>query len=372
MTATVRVTDIVEAMHQTIGAGPEVLGRPLERVTKVLTAPTYRAIRGLTGVVGSALDLALLKLAPYLSASGFERNAVVAALNGVMGDTLAATDNALAIQMQLCAAGVPVESTQVQGKVVVLVHGSSMSDDQWFRKGHNHGLALARDLGLTPLFLRYNSGLHVSQNGRRLAELLEQLLQGGRVTELVLIGHSMGGLVARSALVHGELAGHQWRPLASTLITLGSPHHGSPVERVGHWVDVLLPVSRYSAPLAALGHLRSAGVTDLRYGNVIDAHWEHRDRFARGADSRTPVPLPKNVRCFAIAATTALEAGGDLPSDGLVPVDSALGRHPLRAELDLKFDDAKQWLVYGTTHLDLLSSQAVYRRLVEALTTNPS
>ena len=169
-----------------------------------------------------------------------------------------------------------------------------MADSQFTRAGHDHGAALARDLGYTPLYLLYNSGLHISTNGHAFAAILEQLVASWPVAvdELVLLGHSMGGLVARSAcLVAGE-HGHTWQNRLQALITLGTPHHGAPLERGGNWIDLLLDLSPYTAPLGALGRIRSAGVTDLRYGNVLDEHWQGRDRFAHGPDVRVPTALP--------------------------------------------------------------------------------
>ena len=233
-----------------------------------------------------------------------------------------------------------------------------MDDQQWLRKGHDHGAALAKELGFVPLYLRYNSGLHVSENGRRFSALLEESVTPA-VKEIVLLAHSMGGLVSRAACHVAEAENHAWRKKLRALVTLGTPHHGAPLERGGNWIDVLLGVSRYSAPLARLGQLRSAGVTDLRYGNVLDAHWEGRDRFAREDDPRGELSLPADVECYAIAASTGPGRG-----DGLVPVDSALGRHEKRP---LHFPEAHQWTVMGTTHLDLLSSPVVYAKLVEWL-----
>jgi pimeloyl-ACP methyl ester carboxylesterase len=347
--ATRSVTNLVETMHHTIGGGPEVLGRPLEGVTKLLTAPTYGAIRGVTKVVGAGLDLALARLEPLLDQAGAERGAVLAALNGVLGDYLAQTHNPLAIEMELRRDAVAVDlqpealraAFPEGNRLLVLVHGSSMEDTQWLRKGHHHGAALAAELGRVPLALRYNSGLHVSQNGRALAALLEQLVAAWPrpVEELTLVGHSMGGLVARSACHLAEQEAHRWRKLLRALATLGTPHHGAPLERGGNWVDVLLGMSRYSAPLASLGQLRSAGVTDLRFGNVLDADWEGRDRFAQGADPRTVLSLPAGVACFALAGTLATAPSPSPPGDGLVPVDSALGRHP-QPERTLAFGEA--------------------------------
>ena len=169
----------------------------------------------------------------------------MAALNGVLGDHLAATDNPLAIHMQFRRNGEALDLhrealraaiPQATGKIVVLVHGSSMNDRQWTRNGHDHGAALARDLGYTPLYLHYNSGLHVSTNGRALDALLEQVVAAWPVPvrELVLVCHSMGGLVARSACHVGELGPPRaWRAGLTAVVFLGTPHHGAPLERGG-------------------------------------------------------------------------------------------------------------------------------------------
>jgi pimeloyl-ACP methyl ester carboxylesterase len=346
--ATRGVVDLVQAMHQRIGAGPDLLGRPLERPLRLLNAMVYGPIRGVTGLVGAGIDGALALLGPLLGESvpGPEREAVLAALNGVLGDYLEETKSPLAIKMGVRGGIIPRAQ-----RLVVLVHGSSMNDLQWTRQGHNHGEALARDLGLTPSYLRYNSGLHVSTNGRAFATLLEQV----DAEELLIVAHSMGGLIVRSACHMGGRFLEKLRKL----VFLGTPHHGAPLERGGSWVDLLLGVSSYSAPLARLGKLRSAGVTDLRYGNVRDDDWEGRDRFAHDQDQRIPTPLPAGVACYAAAATTAgTETGGD----GLVPLTSALGRHAI-PERTLAFPPERQRIFLRTNHLDLLSSREVYETL---------
>ncbi len=374
--ATRGVVDIVEEMHLVIGGGPSFLGRPLAGPTRLATAATYAAIRGVTAGVGAALDQSLAALAPLLGSSeaGPQRDVARAVLNGVLGDTLEATGNPLAIEMSLRRGGraLPLEAEALRaelpeagGKLVVLVHGSCMNDRQWLRRGHDHGAALARELGLEPLYLHYNSGLHISQNGTRLAALLEQLVAAWPhpIEELTLIGHSMGGLVSRSACLQAERAGHQWRGLLRSLVCLGSPHHGAPLERGGNWVDILLGVFAPSRPLARLGRLRSAGVTDLRFGNLLDEHWQGRDRFARGGDERVPAPLPEGVRCFAVAAELARRPRARAIGDGLVPVDSALGVHATQLALNLDFPKEHQRLITRAGHLDLLDHPEVYAAL---------
>lgn len=377
--ATRSVANLVEAMHHNIGAGPAILGRPLAGPTRVVTGPIYGSIRGVTRLVGAGIDLALaqlaLLLAPLLgeSAPGLEREAVLAALNGVLGDYLEESGNPLAIEMRLRHGGRPLELEQqalrvafpqAGGKLLVLAHGSCLNDRQWTRLGHDHGAALERDLGFTPVYLHYNSGLHVSANGRAFAALLERLVAAwpAPLDELVIVAHSMGGLVSRSACHFAEAAGHTWRRKLRKLVFLGTPHHGAPLERGGHWVDLLLDISRYSAPLARLGKIRSAGVTDMRFGYVLDEHWEGRDRFAHARDVRSRLELPAGVQCYAIAARKAPGTGGKRPGDGLVPVDSALGRHE-KPELTLGFPEAHQWIASGMGHLDLLSRAEVYARI---------
>ena len=373
--ATRGVTEVVAELHRTIASGPAILGKPFEGPARAWTGLVYGTIRGVTGMVGAGIDAALAQLGPLLGESvpGPQRDAVLAALNGVLGDYLSETDNPLAIPMKLRSKGesLPLEAEALRarlpdasGRVVVLVHGSSMTDSQWSRRGHDHGAALARDLGYTPIYLRYNSGRHISTNGRELAALLEQLIAAWPVPleTMALVGHSMGGLVCRSACLAAEAEGLRWRQELRKLACLGSPHHGAPLERGGNGLHILLGVSDYSAPFARLARLRSAGITDLRFGNVLEEHWAGRDRFAWGSDARRSLALPAGVDCYAIAATPALERAEALPGDGLVPVDSALGRHP-KPELTLPFPEAHQWIALGARHLDLLDRAEVYEKL---------
>lgn len=375
--ATAGVTDLVEAMHGTI-ANP--VGRPHR--TSGITGLVYRSIGGVTRLVAGGLDLLLGQLPNLIAqrASTPEREAVLAALNGALGDYLVATGNPLAIAMSLRREGrtlvlerdaLRAAMPRATGKLLVLVHGLCMNDLQWMRDGHDHGAALARDLGYTPVYLHYNSGQHVSVNGEACANLLEALVREWPVPleRLAIVGHSMGGLVARSACHHAEAAGHAWLARLDKLVFLGTPHHGAPLERGGNWVDIILGATPYSAPFARLGKVRSAGITDLRYGYLLPEQWQGRDRFARAKDAGATLPLPaakgRRPQCYTIAATTGAKAGGmggKLWGDGLVPLDSALGIHP-RAGRSLEFAKTRQWIAYETNHMELLNRPAVYERL---------
>lgn len=380
--ATHGVIDITEGVHQSVRRRlglPE--GASAER-TGGLTGQIYRAVRGVTGLVGRGSHAALGAFLPLLDDPAThpdaspQREAVLAALNGVLGDRLRALGNPLALTMQLRLGGLPLVPGQpvladrapdVRPHLLLLIHGLCMHDGQWHRQGHDHGAFLAPLLDATPLYLRYNSGLHISTNGRELASVLEQVVAAWPVPpeRLTVIGHSMGGLVARSAVAIARQQGLRWPGLLRELVFLGTPHHGAPLERAGHGADWLLASNAFSAPFARLGRIRSAGITDLRHGCVQDADWQGRDRFASGADHRQPLPLPDGVRCYAVAATLAGQRSRlaeRLTGDGLVSVDSALGRHDDPAKV-LSFAPGHQCIVHRTGHLDLLSSLRVARQL---------
>jgi hypothetical protein len=376
--ATLGLASLVETLHHNILRTPGILGKATQQPAGGLTGFVYKSIRGVTRLVGGGIDALLGRLAPLLDhdESSPAREAVLAALNGVLGDHLQARGNPLAISMHLrhhgrtlalddaqLAAAVP----NATGKILLLVHGLCMNDRQWRRNGHDHGAALAADAGYTPVYLNYNTGLHISTNGRALADSIEALLKAWPqpVDELAILAHSMGGLVARSACHQGELAQHEWRRHLRKLVFLGTPHHGAPLERGGHWVDAVLDASPYTTAFARLGKIRSAGITDLRYGSMLDEDWEHRDRFARSRRQPAVLPLPSAVACYALAASIAPQTGTVAKQrlgDGLVPLASALGQHA-QAHKSLALPKSRQWIGYGMNHLDLLDRREVYAQI---------
>jgi hypothetical protein len=380
--AVLGITDIVEEMHRTIAnLSPPIGGSPSGR-TRGITGFVYRSVRGVTRAVGPPAEAALTALAPLLdrrSGRSPRGEAVRAALNGVYGDYLAASGNALAIPMRLRRNGQEVRvdraalaaSVAAPGdRVLVLVHGLCMNDLQWKRAGHDHGAALARELNYAPFYLHYNSGRHVSVNGRLLADRLERLIGEWPVPvrDLTLIGHSMGGLVSRSAYHYAMQEHRAWPGVLKRIVFLGTPHHGAPLERVGNHVDRFCEFSPYTAPIGRLGTRRSAGVKDLRHGNVVDEDWQGRSG-AEVEDARRPVPLPDGVACFAVAADRRAgpgRRGWRPPGDGLVPVTSALGQHA-EPERALPIPDSHRFVGYGMNHFDLLNRAEVFERMREWL-----
>lgn len=365
------VTGIVEAMHADIAGLQMPWHAAASRRTRGITGLVYRSIAAVTHGARVGVDLALRPVA-----AGFARRPaltgeelVVAALNGAFGDHLEASANPLALPMTVRHAGAALtlerdalrrQVPAASERVALLLHGLCMSDLQWTRDGASHADRL-RVQGYTVLHLRYNSGRHVSINGRELAGLLERLLEEWpvAVVELSLVCHSMGGLVARSACHYGAAA--EWRTRLRTLVFLGTPHHGAPLERAGNRFESGLGALPFASALSRLGKSRSAGITDLRHGNLVDEDWQHSDRFLRQADSRRPVPLPPGVAVYAAAALRGdarQPVRNTLLGDGLVPLASALGEHPDPAH-DLGIPDAQRWIGHGRDHFDLLHDDAL-------------
>ena len=376
--ATLGLVGLVEQLHHNIRRAPGPLSEVSQPPTRGIAGLVYRSIRGVTRLVGGSLDLLLGQLVPLLGPAAAvatpEREAVLAALNGVLGDHLEASANPLAIPMSLRHAGRTIALDRLalaalqpaaRQRVVVLVHGLCMNPPQWRREGHDHGAMLAEEGGFTALYLHYNSGLSIASNGRRFANLLQALCDAWpvRIDELVIVGHSMGGLVARSACAQAEARGDGWMRRLTKMVFLGSPHLGAPLERGGHWVDLVLGASPYTAAFARLGKLRSAGITDLRHGTLLDDVAPHTG--AAPTTAHAQVPLPSGVRCFAVAGSLGRDPGAlreKLLGDGLVPLDSALGRHR-QAARRLDFAPDQVCIAQGAHHLELLSSPAVAAQL---------
>jgi pimeloyl-ACP methyl ester carboxylesterase len=387
--AALGVTDMVEAMHHTMLGLPLPLGKgsakPVKGVHGVVykglqgsSALIYTLVRRITAAVGHGLDSALEYFHPEREPadSSRGRTAMVSILNGVLGDHMRAHDNPLTLGMSWRRDGQVLEIArsaltdaiaQPSGKILVMLHGHCMNELQWCRNGHDHGAVLAAANGFTPMYLRYNTGLHISENGRALADQLEQLLAQWPtpVQEVCIVGYSMGGMVARSALHYGKKAHHAWVQQVHKLFFVGTPQHGSMVEQAGNMIDKALEFSPYSHALSRLGKIRSAGTTDLRHGNLIDEDWKGHDRFAHAHDRRQLSQLPANVKCYAIAAMIAKEPSeiwGQLVGDGLVPLKSALGKHR-DANRALHLPAEHQRVYYGMNHLGLLDSPAVCAQL---------
>lgn len=398
------ITGIVEGMYRNISALPFPFGHEPTGPARGIAGLVYQCIL-LGNTAARSVTLAgLTPLTAHIDQHyppGPHRQAIIAVLNGICGDHLAATGNPLAIPLRFrvylpAANGEHTEVSRPRfahvfeserracelypanaafsypefepgNKLLICAHGLCMNDMEWTANGHNHAHKLAERYGYTPVFAHYNSGRHISDNGRELAYALEQLIGHWPVPleTVTLLGFSMGGLVFRSALEIARRDGLSWPHQVGKAAYVGTPQHGSALERGGYWLQRSATISPYTAPLAALGKIRSAGITDLRHGNILEQDWDGVDVHTDNRDHRSPVPLAEGIKHYSIAATRS-SSTSNAASDGLVQPDSALGQH-VDPAFCLAFDEDKQRLIPNLGHLAMLSDERVADQLLSWL-----
>jgi pimeloyl-ACP methyl ester carboxylesterase len=377
------LVSVVEEMHETIAGHPLPWSPPptqLAHARGPIAASVYDIVRGISAGLAGGVDRSVGALAEWWPSSSSPASSSVTILNGICGDHLAATGNPLAIPMTLRSPRHPLELTRAAlsgglahptGRIALLVHGLCLSERTWSRHGApSIGDRLEQHLGYTPIYVRYNTGRHVSTNGRELAHQLQRLIHAWPVPvqSITLVGHSMGGLVARSSCWYAQEAGYGWIDLLENVVCLGTPHHGARLERAGEMLTGLLRANAYLKPLA-LGQYRSAGIKDLRHGSLLDEDWQHAADGSQVAAAPRPVPLLERVRYFMAAATLGGEVPdppGVLSGDLLVSTPSALGDHPdERRRLRVPAENRR--IFYQMNHFDLLDQPAVHRQILEWL-----
>jgi pimeloyl-ACP methyl ester carboxylesterase len=361
-------------------SGPGAL--PARALHDAISNGVYAGLGGAARVAGIAADAGLGRRAVRdgrrLSAS--PRGALlVGALNGLIGDALEREGSDLHEPMSVRAGGrpVPLDSRALAaahpgacGHLVVFVHGLMETEFAW-RAGagpedETYATRLRRDFGCTPLELRYNSGRHVSENGLSLADLLAELVAAwpAEVESIALVGHSMGGLVARSACHQAAERGDAWVRQVRHVISLGTPHMGAPLAQGVHWMSAALGTVPETRPVARFLRRRSAGIRDLRQGSLVDADWRDCDPDALRAAACQEVPLLEGAtHCFVAATVTrgGRDPVGRLLGDCLVLQPSASGRSRTRR---IAFEEEYGAHVGGTHHLALLNHPKVYERML--------
>jgi pimeloyl-ACP methyl ester carboxylesterase len=285
----------------------------------------------------------------------------VSMLNGAFGDYLVRRNNGLAIDMAFMHRGralamekdaFRVAYPATDGRLCIFLHGLCCNEASWEfsdtggGSGQTYGGLLQMEIGMTPMFVRYNTGLPIAENGKRLAALLDALLGAFPVAirEIVLVGHSMGGLVARSAAA----AGGAWLPLLGKMFYLGTPHEGADLAKFAHGTAAALDAmpSRVSRLVSDILDLRSDGIKDLRDGL---------------GSAGAMAEAAQSVRHYLIAGTLADDPDhpvSRLLGDGLVRVPGA-------ADFAGHEQKIRVGIFPGVHHMALAHDMAVYRQIRE-------
>ena len=351
-----------------------------------ISAGAYAAARTLSRAIVEA-GAAAISLTRPRDAAAIDQTPTgrlaLAALNGVGGDRLHQRGSVLETPMALRRGGRDVALDpgalaaafpDAGPRLAVIVHGLCESEDAWqlhAARSIPYGDRLRAEFGYTPIYVRYNSGLHISANGRRLTQLLDEVVDAWPVAiaEIALVGHSMGGLVARSACHYAgergaERTASSWRELVRHVFLLGSPHKGAPLElgvnALCHAASRLPEVK----PFATLIRIRSAGIKDLGYGYVIDEDWDGHDPDAFWTNTGTIVPFLETATHYFVSATLSREADAPLGrylGDLLVLRPSAWSQGSPGERL--QFPVTQYSHLGAASHFDLLNHPAVYAQI---------
>ena len=352
-------------------------GRAVQVTHDAIAQAVYGGLRGATSLAGRGVSRAVAD-APPLSTTR-RGSAVLAAVNGLIGDVLERESSPLHQPMAVRAGGEPVAPRpdelaeafpDARPRLVVFLHGLMETEFSWSgAEREPYGARLERELGCTAVYVRYNSGRRISENGQSLDDLMEDLVAAWpvEVSEIALVGHSMGGLVARSACHQAAEDDAVWVRHVRHVISLGSPHMGAPLEQAVHWASAALHVLPETRPLSGFLRRRSGGIRDLRQGSLVDEDWSGRDPDALRAAACQEVPLLDGAtHCFVTATVTTDQRHpvGRLLGDTLVLVPSGSGRSRRRR---LAFKDEDGFHVSPAHHFALLNHPAVYAKLREWL-----
>jgi pimeloyl-ACP methyl ester carboxylesterase len=373
----------IEEMHQAVFRRAAFVGGPPVRlIHNGFAGAAYKGARALNRGLGRLAGSGLARSAGAGETRLGDSTAgslALGALSGFHGDLLHRDGNELAIEMTLRNRGADLAIDrsgladafpEATPRLAVFAHGLCETDEAWSafaRSSTPYGPRLRRELGITPLYVRYNTGLHISENGRRLSQLLDDVVESWptEVAEIILVGHSMGGLVARSACHYGEQSEERWASKVRHVFCLASPHLGAPLEKLANvagWALGRLPETK---PLARIVNGRSEGIKDLRFGYLVDEDWQDRDPDALLDDNRHHIPFLETANYYCVTATLSRDPAhplGHAVGDLLVRYPSASGQGAKGERIPFELDTDHHH-AGGLSHFHVLNDADVYRQM---------
>ena len=339
------VREVHHSLARRALAATWVLGGSMpQRVHAAASNSVYAGIStAMRGSAGGLRALSRRGVGAPLESSPAGRQ-VSSVLHALIGAELAAAGDPGCIRMALRARAtdVPLDAETLArtyprtgGKLVLFLHGMGENDESWRgRGGSSFADQVMARTDWTPLLLRYNSGLPVSDNAAELADLVADLVAGWPVPveSVALVGHGMGGLLARSTTVRASAAGHAWVDKVTQIVCLGTPHLGAQLEKAVHLASRTL--ARVPEPVARGSIRNRRSVGRLLHAYVSRDEWVGRDLTARWGEDRIAIaPLP-HVTYHFVAAAVAEDATGRLghrlagPSTDGTPAVDAEDAHP--------------------------------------------
>ncbi|MDF3820595.1 hypothetical protein P3G55_11825 [Leptospira sp. 96542] len=169
--------------------------------------------------------------------------------------------------------------TSKSSKSVIFVPGLFTDETVWmeqwipYKKRKIKSLGIATELeniGYFPFYLRYNHGLPIYENGKKLMNLFDQIFEEDPNIQPNIICYSLGCLIFRSCLYHAKLENKTWLSKFGKMIFISSPNKGSYLEKFGFWLGFLMEKSPVIALkiIGMIGNLRSDAIKDLSFGLI--------------------------------------------------------------------------------------------------------
>jgi len=299
-------------------------------------------------------------------------------LNGLIGDKFPENKSNLSIKMAFRQDGQDSKVDDILNwtdftdkiDIYIFMHGLMDDETTWFISGDKMGYGdlLSSQLDITPLYVRYNTGLHISDNGKKLNNLVDDLFEKykDKIKSLNFIGHSMGALIVRSAMYYANRNRKAWINSVNNVVLLGAPNEGTNFERFGHLTTIILKniFSFHTKLIAKIIDERSSGIKDLRWGFIVEDDWKNPDK-ASLIPKKTFVPPYKNVKYFIVAGTIANDSNsfiGTYFGDGLVTPGSAKGVGFETANRNITFK-----IFSEKGHVKLVNDEDVYQFILKSI-----
>lgn len=299
-------------------------------------------------------------------------------LNGFAGHVLHENNDPRAIKMSFRFENSDITINEMQniydfskheGKICILIHGLFGNEWMWKKKSEQSkpklGDLLEQDNNYTVLYLRYNTGLHISENGRMLSNLLEVFSEKfkSEISEINLIGHSMGGLLIRSAGYYAGIQRQDWTQFIKKIFLIGVPNKGSYLAQTAEFMNELFKKADISKDelISSFIDIRSNGIKDLAHAYLTDEDWLNSNK---NKIKKFKVHPLSGVKYYLIAGILGKnKIFRTYFGDGLVGSESAITN-----ELNTTFfTDVQRKTFKNEDHISLLSSKPVAEYIIKNL-----
>ena len=173
-------------------------------------------------------------------------------------------------------------------QAILFIPGLFCDEKVWIDKEKKEKkIGIASELrrkGYYPIYLRFNPGLNIYQNGQNLSNLLNNLYEVDPNFSYNIVSYSQGGLFLRSALYYIESSKNNWKQNVQKAISIACPNAGSYIEKAGvRLVNFLNTVPMFGAQLFTLiSNMRSDAMKDLSYGIIRKEDSQNLTSFLKG------------------------------------------------------------------------------------------